>query len=53
MMGVVKRIVALHAAETPEGFFEWVQREYDDGSCARAWGGRWTKSKLTHTAAVK
>ena len=41
MMGVVKRVAAVHAAETTTM------------GRARAWGGRWTKSKLTHTAAVK
>jgi len=41
MMNVVRRVAAVHAAATPEAFFQRGQREYDDGlyaSAAESWG---------------
>jgi len=41
MMSVVRRVAAVHAAATPEAFFERGQREYEDGlyaSAAESWG---------------
>jgi len=41
MISVVRHVAAVHAAATPEAFFERGQREYDDGlyaSAAESWG---------------
>jgi TPR repeat protein len=41
LMAVVKRVAAVRAAATPEGFFALGQREYDEGSyasAAQSWG---------------
>ena len=41
LMAVVKRVAAVRAAATPEGFFKRGRREYDEGSyasAAQSWG---------------